>query len=90
MRQLLLPYKFKTRLQNLKRARLQIASFREIYLLVLLVVRVECCKRDSTKTTFGNNSRRLHLIDKIVVLVANFGWLVRLRVQNVLPETAKI
>lgn len=61
MRQLLLPYKFKTRLKNLKRARLQIASFRDIYFLVLLVVRVECCKRDSTKTTFGNNSRRLHL-----------------------------
>ena len=47
MRQLLCPYKFKTRLQ--------IASFRDIYFLVLLVVRVECCKRNSTKMTFGNN-----------------------------------
>ena len=54
MRQLLLPYKFKTRLQ--------IVSFRDIYFLVSLVVRVECCKRDSTNSaTFGNNSRRLHL-----------------------------
>ena len=26
-----------------------------------LVVRVECCERDSATTTFGNTSRRLHV-----------------------------
>ena len=37
------------------------ASFRGIHSLLLLVFRVGYCKRDSAKTIFGNNSRRLHL-----------------------------
>lgn len=61
---LLLPYKTKTRLKiQYSTCVLQMASFRDMLsLLMSLVVRVACCKRDYTKTTFGNNSRRFHVI----------------------------
>ena len=63
-------------------------------LLMSLLVRVACCKRDSTETTFGNNSRRFHVIRQNCSLWGGGGGgggrSLLMGVQNVLPETAKI